>query len=112
MVIVTTPDSLHHKYIIRALELGADVLTEKPMTTDEDKCQAILDAEKKSGNKVIVGFNYRFGTHFTKLKEILTENKIGKVTSVDFNWYLNNNHGASYFRRWHGFRSGRSTCLW
>jgi len=37
MVIITTVDSTHHEYIIRAMKLGADVLTEKPMTTDEKK---------------------------------------------------------------------------
>ena len=59
LVIVTTKDSTHHAYIIRGLDLGCDVLTEKPLTTDEDKCQAILDAERRSNRKVIVGFNYR-----------------------------------------------------
>src|SRR5687767_12389784 len=39
IVIVTTMDSEHDKQIIKALELGVDVITEKPMTTDEVKCQ-------------------------------------------------------------------------
>ena len=48
LVIVTTKDSTHHEFIIKGLEMGCDVLTEKPLTTDEFKCQQILDAEKKS----------------------------------------------------------------
>ena len=78
------------------------------MTTDETKCQAILDAERKSGKKLIVGFNYRYGTHFTAVKKILAETRVGKITSVDFHWYLNTFHGADYFRRWHGqiYKSG------
>ncbi len=110
-LIVTTVDSTHHEFVVRGLELGADVLTEKPMTTDEVKCQQILDAERKSGKKVIVGFNYRYGTQFTKLKELLVENQVGKITSVDFHWYLNTYHGASYFRRWHGLRDKGGTLL-
>ncbi|MEX2397371.1 MAG: Gfo/Idh/MocA family oxidoreductase, partial [Balneolales bacterium] len=66
MLIVTTMDSTHHEFIIKGLENGVDVISEKPMTTDEDKCQAILDAEKKSGNKLIIGFNYRYNPHYTK----------------------------------------------
>ncbi|WP_422351558.1 Gfo/Idh/MocA family oxidoreductase [Flagellimonas sp.] len=111
LVIVTTTDSTHHEYIIRGLELGCDVLTEKPMTTDEDKCQQIIDAERKHNNKVIVGFNYRWIPYNTKIKELLSEKIIGKITSVDFNWYLNTYHGASYFRRWHGLRQTGGT-LW
>ena len=35
LVIVTTKDSTHHEFIIKGLDLGCDVLTEKPLTTDE-----------------------------------------------------------------------------
>jgi predicted dehydrogenase len=111
LVIVTTKDSTHDEFIVKGLQMGCDVLTEKPMTTDEVKCQKILDAEKLSDKKLIVGFNYRWNPYMTKIKEILSNNEIGKVTSVDFNWYLNTYHGASYFRRWHGeLKSGGS--LW
>jgi predicted dehydrogenase len=111
MVIVTTVDATHHKFIIKAMEMGADVLTEKPMTTDEDKSQAILDAEKRTGRKCTVGFNYRYGTLFTAIKEQLAEKPVGEITSVDFHWYLNTYHGASYFRRWHGERDKGGTLL-
>ena len=102
VLIVTTMDSTHHEFIIKGLKAGIQVITEKPLTTDEGKCQAILDAEKDSGKQIIVGFNYRWSPHATKIKEVLVGNQIGKVTSVDFHWYLNIYHGASYFRRWHG----------
>ena len=111
LVIVTTKDSMHHKYIIRGLDMGCDVLTEKPLTIDETKCQAIIDAERRSGKKLIVGFNYRWSPYNTRIKELLAENTIGKLTSVDFHWYLNTFHGASYFRRWHGLRQSGGT-LW
>lgn len=111
LVIVTTKDSTHHEYIIKGLDMGCDVLTEKPLTTDEGKCQAILDAERRSSNKLIVGFNYRWAPYVTKIKELLQSEIIGKISSVDFHWYLNTYHGASYFRRWHGLRQAGGT-LW
>ena len=36
---------------------------------------------------------------------------IGRVTSVDFSWYLDVYHGAAYFRRWHRLRSAGGS-LW
>lgn len=111
MVIVTTVDATHHHFIVKALEYGAEVLTEKPMTTDEVKMKQILDAEKKSGIPVKVGFNYRYGTIFTELKKLLASHRVGTVTSVDFHWYLNVFHGAAYFRRWHGQRDKSGTLL-
>ncbi len=110
-LIVTTVDATHHEFIIRGMELGANIITEKPMTTDEQKCQAILDAEKRTGKKVTVTFNYRYSPHRAKMYELLREGAIGELTSVDFHWYLDTSHGADYFRRWHRLREKGGT-LW
>lgn len=110
-VIVTTVDATHDEYIVRALDKGYNVITEKPLTTDETKLKRILDAEKRSGKKVIVAFNYRHSSHNTRLKEVLASQRIGKITSVDFHWYLNVYHGADYFRRWHSIMA-KSGSLW
>ncbi len=110
-VIVTTVDSTHDEYIVKALDKGYNVITEKPLTTDETKLKRILDAEKRSGKKVIVAFNYRHSAHNSKLKEVLSANRVGKITSVDFHWYLNVYHGSDYFRRWHGLMA-KGGSLW
>lgn len=100
-VIVTSIDRTHDRYIIRALEMGCDVITEKPMTIDEERCQHILDTVERTGRQVRVTFNYRYAPHNTKIKEIIMSGAIGEVYSVNFEWLLNTSHGADYFRRWH-----------
>jgi len=100
-VIVTSIDRTHHKYIIRAMELGCDVISEKPMTVDAEKSQMILDAIKRTGRKLRVTFNYRYAPHNTKIRELIMNRTIGDVFSVHFEWLLNTQHGADYFRRWH-----------
>ena len=100
-VIVTTVDGTHHEYLIRAMEAGCDVITEKPMTTTEAKCQAILDARRRTGRACRVLFNYRYSPPRSQVKDILMKGDIGDVLSVDFHWLLNTQHGADYFRRWH-----------
>jgi predicted dehydrogenase len=100
-VIVCTKDSTHDDYICRSLEAGCDVITEKPMTIDKKRCQRIIDTVKKTGKSVRVTFNYRYSPPRTQVKEILMSRVIGRVLSVNFNWYLDTNHGADYFRRWH-----------
>lgn len=101
VVIVTTMDRTHHRYICRAMELGCDVITEKPMTIDAEKCQAIIDTKKRTGRKVTVTFNYRYSPRNTKIKEIIKSGAVGTITSVHFEWLLDTKHGADYFRRWH-----------
>jgi predicted dehydrogenase len=111
MLIVATTDSTHDQYIIKALESGIRVISEKPMTTDERKIQAILDAERRTGNKVIVTFNMRYTPYVQKIWQVLRSGEIGRITSVDLNWYLDTSHGASYFRRWHGLVDVGGTLL-
>ncbi len=103
-VIVTTPDYLHHEYIVRALRAGRDVMTEKPMTVDLDRLRAILEAQQQSGRKVTVTFNYRYTPARTQLKDLLMGGAIGQVQAVDFRWHLDRVHGADYFRRWHRYK--------
>jgi predicted dehydrogenase len=101
-VIVTTVDATHDDYIVRAMLAGYDVITEKPMTTTAEKVQRIMDAKKKSGKNLRVTFNYRYSPPRTQVKDVLMSGEIGEVRSVDFHWMLNTQHGADYFRRWHG----------
>lgn len=100
-VIVTSMDRTHHKYICRAMELGCDVITEKPMTVDAEKCRQIIAAVKKTGRGLIVTFNYRYSPRNTKIKEIIKSGLVGEITSIHFEWLLDTVHGADYFRRWH-----------
>jgi predicted dehydrogenase len=111
VLLVMSVDGIHHEHIIKGLSAGADVVTEKPMTIDEDKCRAILQAEKQTGRKVRVTFNYRYSPHRQKIYELLRAGAIGDVTSVDFHWYLDVYHGADYFRRWHRLRKHSGTLL-
>lgn len=101
VVIVTSIDRTHHRYIIRAMELGCDAISEKPMTVDAEKAQEILDAIKRTGRRLRVTFNYRYAPRNSKVKELLMQGAIGEVQSVHFEWLLDTRHGADYFRRWH-----------
>ncbi|MCA1292933.1 Gfo/Idh/MocA family oxidoreductase [Paenibacillus sp. alder61] len=101
VVLVCTMDRTHHKYIIRAMELGCDVITEKPMTVNAEKCLDIFDAIERTGRQLRVTFNYRYAPHNTKIRELIMDGAIGEVLSVNFEWLLNTEHGADYFRRWH-----------
>ncbi len=100
-IVVTTPDFLHHDYIVKAFEAGCNVICEKPMTIDLEKLKKITDAREKSGKSVTVTFNYRYSPARTQIKDLLMKGTIGEITAVDFRWYLDRVHGADYFRRWH-----------
>jgi len=100
-VIVCTPDYLHHEYIIKSLDFGADVISEKPLTTDAEKCRAIFAAVERTGRSLRTTFNLRWSPGVSKVRELIAQGAIGRVRHVDFEYLLNTTHGADYFRRWH-----------
>ncbi|MGW0575365.1 Gfo/Idh/MocA family protein [Streptomyces sp. NPDC002920] len=100
-VILTSPDHTHDAYIRTALGLGVDVITEKPMTIDENRLKRIATAAAASDAKLTVTFNYRYSPRNSMVKRLLLDNAIGTVASVHFEWLLDTSHGADYFRRWH-----------
>jgi predicted dehydrogenase len=100
-VIVTSPDFTHAEYIVAALDAGADVVVEKPLTTSEDGVRLIAEAVARTGRSVTVTFNYRYAPRNTALKQLIASGELGRVTSVHFEWVLDTAHGADYFRRWH-----------
>src|SRR3954470_6293147 len=110
-VFVCTKDSTHHDYIVRALHAGCDVITEKPMTTDAAKCRAILEAQRATGRRVRVAFNYRWAPFRTKVKELIAKGTVGRIRSVNLEYLLDTNHGADYFRRWHAHADESGTLL-
>ena len=101
IVIVTTQDCFHDEYIVCAMELGCDVITEKPMPTAAEKGQRIIDTQRRTGRQCRVTFNYRYSPPRTQIKDLLMSGVIGDVHSLDFHWMLDIHHGADYFRRWH-----------
>ncbi|HCT79787.1 MAG TPA: dehydrogenase [Micromonosporaceae bacterium] len=98
-LLVSTVDATHDMYIVAGLEAGCDVITEKPMTVDAPGCLRILEAQRRTGKRVTVAFNYRFHPVAQQVRELLPQ--IGEIGSVHFEWLLDVRHGADYFRRWH-----------
>ena len=111
LLMVTTVDTFHHEYIVKGLDRGLDVMTEKPMVIDEKQCQAVLDAEKRNNRKIVVTFNYRYAPKHPKVKEdpAVRRDREGPVGRL--RWYLDVIHGADYFRRWHRLEESAAAAL-
>ena len=100
-VIITSIDSTHDEYVIRAMRAGCDVICEKPLTTTFEKALSIKKVQEETGKNVTVTFNCRFMPVLKRLKEIVKSGIVGDILSVHFQWMLDTSHGADYFRRWH-----------
>jgi predicted dehydrogenase len=99
--IITSPDFSHAGLIARALDAGADVVVEKPLTINPESTRQIAEAVERTGRQVVVTHNYRYSPRNSGLKELIKNGSIGTPLSVTFEWVLDTAHGADYFRRWH-----------
>ena len=110
-VVITSPDYTHAELIVRALDAGADVVVEKPLTINPDSTRQIAEAVKRTGSQVVVTHNYRYSPRNSALKELIKNGSIGTPLSVNFEWVLDTAHGADYFRRWHRDKSNSGGLL-
>ena len=83
ILLVATQDNDHYGHIIKGLERGYDILTEKPLTASEKECKDLMEAQKKYGGKVVVCHVLRYAPAYRKIKELLDCGTIGKL--VDMN---------------------------
>ncbi len=77
-VSVCTPNKFHAEHAIAALESGAHLLLEKPMTMTLDEAEQVRLAAEKSGKQVMIGFSHRMNNSNKIVKEMLTNGEIGE----------------------------------
>jgi predicted dehydrogenase len=81
-VVVSTQDAMHTKPALRAIEMGYDVLLEKPIAQSWKECQAIMRAAEKHGRIVAVCHVLRYAPYFMMMREIIRSGMIGEVVSI------------------------------
>lgn len=87
-IVICSPTDTHARYIVDAAKAGKHIFCEKPVDLSLEIIKGALDAVSKAGVKLMVGFNRRFDPNFSKIKQLVTEGKIGdphilKITSRD-----------------------------
>lgn len=83
IVIVGTPDHWHALQTIAAMEAGADVYCQKPISVDIAEGQAMLAAARKHKRVVQIGTQRRSTPHLVEARELLREGKLGKIALVE-----------------------------
>ena len=81
-VLICTPTDTHADWIEAAVKNGKAVFCEKPVDLDAGRIRGCLDAVKKSGKPLMIGFNRRFDPNFASLERRLRAGEIGAVELV------------------------------
>jgi predicted dehydrogenase len=83
VVHVTTPVTSHLAIATAALEAGADVLVEKPITTSYEDTRALLATAERSGRKVLENYNYVFNPEVQDVLRRARTHELGEVRHVE-----------------------------
>jgi len=98
VIIVCTPNFLNKELTIRSLKAGKHVFCEKPPCFTAKDMAEIIKAEKKSGKKLMYGFNHRHHDSIIQMKEIVDNKEYGKIL------WMRGRYGKSvtsdYFNEW------------
>ena len=79
-VYVITPNALHHDAVIRVAKAGKQVICEKPMAVNAKEGQEMVDACKKAGVKLLVGYRMHFEPHTLEVVRMRKAGEFGKIT--------------------------------
>ncbi len=99
IIIITTPDDLHYGPAMKALEMGYDVLLEKPIAQTWKECKEILDMQRKHKRVVAVCHVLRYSPYYRKVKEVIDSGVLGKMISVQHFEPIEHVHMAHSFVR-------------
>ena len=99
-VLVCTMDDDHTAPAIRAMELGYDVLLEKPMSNTEDECRSIAAKARETGRTLAVCHVLRYTPFYMTLKQLIDQGQIGEVTTI------NQIENVGYWHQAHSFVRG------
>ena len=103
LAVIATMDDMHYGPSLKAIELGYDILLEKPVAQTAQECADIALAAQAKGVNVLVCHVLRYTPFFNRIKELILDGIIGDVMSVIHVEAVGNTHYShSYVRgNWH-----------
>jgi len=78
-VYISTPIGTHEEWAIKAALEGKHVYCEKSSTTSFESAKKILNTVKQNNVRIMEGFMFKFHTQHQKVRELITDNKIGEI---------------------------------
>lgn len=82
LLFVTTQDKDHYQHAMKALDVGYDLLLEKPIAQSYEQCKEISDKAEKLGRKICICHVLRYAPFFTYIKDVIDSGKIGSVRTI------------------------------
>lgn len=100
LVSVAVPNFLHEEVCVAALDAGAHVLCEKPMSVDVESAMRMRDHADSSGRSLFINFSQRFGAFAQTARELVDTGALGHIYHAYCQW--TRRKGIPRFGGWFG----------
>ena len=104
VVAVCTPNGLHARHSIMALNKGSHVLCEKPMALTVEDCRDMNDAAERADRQLFIIKQNRFNPPVAAVKRLIDEGRLGRIYSLELSCFWHRD-AAYYENSWKGTRT-------
>ncbi|OUJ70868.1 Gfo/Idh/MocA family protein [Hymenobacter crusticola] len=83
VIYIVLPNSMHAEYTIRGAQAGKHILCEKPMANSVAECEAMIEACKKAGRKLMIAYRIQYQPHNRMVRKMMQANQFGKPKLIE-----------------------------
>ena len=95
-VYVGSVNSDHHEQVIKAANAGKHILCEKPLAITSQQAEEMVNACKENNVLLAVNYVHRFHPHVVKAKELIRNQTLGKLVSINLNFNMDFPPGSNF----------------
>ena len=101
LLMIGSPNHMHLEHIKVGLESGIKIFVEKPIVANEEQTWKLIELIKKYGKEnILVGLVLRYSKHARSLRELINQNKLGNIISIEASEHIMPWHGGFFMRNW------------
>ncbi|MBQ4561936.1 MAG: Gfo/Idh/MocA family oxidoreductase [Clostridia bacterium] len=109
LAVIATMDREHFGPAMKCIELGYDLLLEKPIAPTLEECREITRAATEKGTKVVICTVLRYTRIFNAIKSVIDSGRLGKIMSINHEEGVGNIHQTHSFVRGNWGNAERSS---
>ena len=101
LLMIGSPNHLHLEHIKEGLYAGLKIFAEKPIVVNENQTFELAKLIKEFGvDQILVGLVLRYSQHARSVRELIENNVIGEVVSIEASEHIMPWHGGFFMRNW------------
>ena len=99
-VFICTQDQMHIQPALKAIELGYDILLEKPMAVTPTDCSFLVESANKNKRQLRIAHVLRYNNFFQTIYSLIQSGRLGDIITID------HRENVSYYHYAHSFIRG------